>query len=602
MPSRWSSGSWLTRPWTAGAYDEGLPGSLRGPAPSASTAPSSEVGGERGRGAREHHSPAARDGPAPPTHSSPRAARADADAEEVLAALAGRDLGCESSAPLLEYLLDRGLGLDQAAQWAALPVRPWRPHWHVPVEGDPAAMVALCPRPLARPGLDPRVGRPLLRRPADAERGSPLMSAVIELPVPCGGREHRLLVRIDRLGRVRVAQADHDDKAEAVLEALGGQSTACGTAAGAVRALRTEVPDPADRVAWACAGVRHVGDFRAWRRVGVQSPASAVRWAAALGGPDDVVAWKLCGFPRPELAGRWRKMGLGPGMARRWRQAVWSPNRAEAWLQAGIRDPAGIAGWRLLGVLSPEQREPWTAAGVIFGNEVEIWATLGVRSPDDVRRWIRAGALGAADAAAWRTCRGHPGGPRAHRRLAPHRCGRRQGCRRVGRGGRGAERPGGVEGGRRLERPRARRPAHPWGRGPLGGAVLALGRCARCRHGRAVGPGRRPEPRGPAPVARRGSCHRCCRRGLGVAVVRHRSVRSCGLAGRGLHRTRARAHLREDSRSGGRDPTPAQFNFSVRMHLAAHPTRSGPPYRQPARSPPAPSAGTTRWVGGVDPR
>ena len=135
--------------------------------------------------------------------------------------------------------------------------------------------------------------------------------------------------------------------------------------------------------------------------LGVQSPASAVRWAAALGGPDDVVAWKLCGFPRPELAGRWRKMGLGPGMARRWRQAVWSPNRAEAWLQAGIRDPAGIAGWRLLGVLSPEQREPWTAAGVIFGNEVEIWATLGVRSPDDVRRWIRAGALGAADAAAW---------------------------------------------------------------------------------------------------------------------------------------------------------------------------------------------------------
>ena len=51
------------------------------------------------------------------------------DAEEVLAALAGRDLGCESSAHLLRYLLGRGLEMDEAARWAALPVKPWRPHW-----------------------------------------------------------------------------------------------------------------------------------------------------------------------------------------------------------------------------------------------------------------------------------------------------------------------------------------------------------------------------------------------------------------------------------------------------------------------------------------
>ena len=54
---------------------------------------------------------------------------AHGDPEAVLAALAGRDLGCEWSARLLEYLLDRGLGLDQAARWAALRVKPWHPHW-----------------------------------------------------------------------------------------------------------------------------------------------------------------------------------------------------------------------------------------------------------------------------------------------------------------------------------------------------------------------------------------------------------------------------------------------------------------------------------------
>jgi hypothetical protein len=47
--------------------------------------------------------------------------------EDVLAALAGRDLGCEWSSGLLAYLLDRGLGFDQAARWAAHLIKPWRP-------------------------------------------------------------------------------------------------------------------------------------------------------------------------------------------------------------------------------------------------------------------------------------------------------------------------------------------------------------------------------------------------------------------------------------------------------------------------------------------
>ena len=83
----------------------------------------------------------------------------------------------------------------------------------------------------------------------------------VEVPVACGGADHRVILNIDGLGRIRCVQADHDQRAESVLEVLGGAPTACCAAKRATTRLRSAVPKAIERARWVRVGVRDLDDL-----------------------------------------------------------------------------------------------------------------------------------------------------------------------------------------------------------------------------------------------------------------------------------------------------------------------------------------------------
>jgi len=222
----------------------------------------------------------------------------------------------------------------------------------------------------------------------------------VEVPVACGGADHRVILNIDGLGRIRCVQADHDQRAESVLEVLGGAPTACCAAKRATTRLRSAVPKAIERARWVRVGVRDLDDLDAWRNAGVRKPGIAEHWLTFTD-RDLVVAWRGRGFRTPGQAGPWARAGFDPGCAQLWVKAGKTTEDALAWTAHGIASATSAAGWGWLGVESPEETEPWVRAGVVSGSEAEVWARLDVRRPTDVRRWLRAGAVDAEDAAAW---------------------------------------------------------------------------------------------------------------------------------------------------------------------------------------------------------
>lgn len=222
----------------------------------------------------------------------------------------------------------------------------------------------------------------------------------VEVAVACGGADHRVVLKIDGLGRIRCVQADHDQRAESVLEALGGAPSACGAVRRATTRLRSAVPKAIERARWVRVGVRDLDDLDAWRNAGVRKPGIAEHWLTFTD-RDLVAAWRGRGFRTPGQAAPWARAGFDPGCAQLWVKAGKTTEEALAWTACGVASATSAAGWGRLGVDSPEETEPWVRAGVVSGSEAEVWARLDVRSPADVRRWLRAGAVDAEDAVAW---------------------------------------------------------------------------------------------------------------------------------------------------------------------------------------------------------
>jgi len=222
----------------------------------------------------------------------------------------------------------------------------------------------------------------------------------VEVAVVCGGADHRVVLKIDGLGRIRCVQTDHDQRAESVLETLGGKPSACGAVRRATTRLRSAVPKAIERARWVRVGVRDLDDLDAWRNAGVRKPGVAEHWLTFTN-RDLVAAWRGRGFRSPGQAAPWASAGFDPGCAQLWAKAGKTTEEALTWIAYGVASAASAAGWGQLGVDSPEETEPWVRAGVVSGSEAEVWARLDVRSPTDVRRWLRAGAVDAEDAVAW---------------------------------------------------------------------------------------------------------------------------------------------------------------------------------------------------------
>jgi len=225
----------------------------------------------------------------------------------------------------------------------------------------------------------------------------------VEVPVVCGGADHRVVLKIDGLGRIRCIQTDHDQRAESVLEALGGKPSACGAVRRATTRLRSAVPKAIERARWVRVGVRDLDDLDAWRNAGVPKPGVAEHWLTFTN-RDLVAAWRGRGFRTPGQAAPWASAGFDPGCAQLWAKAGKTTEEALTWIDYGVASAASAAGWGRLGVDSPEETEPWVRAGVVSGSEAEVWARLDVRSPADVQRWLRAGARDAEDALNWARC------------------------------------------------------------------------------------------------------------------------------------------------------------------------------------------------------
>jgi hypothetical protein len=223
----------------------------------------------------------------------------------------------------------------------------------------------------------------------------------VDVPVECGGSDHRLVLRIDRWGRVRCHLADHDKDAEAVLEALGAPASACGEARRAVTQLRRVVASPVDRAEWVRLGIREVGELEEWRLAGVTTPGVAEQWLSvterAL-----VATWCGRGFRRPEQAAPWIRAGFSPDGARLWVEAGRTVEEAMAWSSCGVAFASGALAWGRLGVSTPVEAKPWIRAGVTSPGDAAVWPEVEVSRPDDVRRWLDAGAIDALDAVAWR--------------------------------------------------------------------------------------------------------------------------------------------------------------------------------------------------------
>jgi hypothetical protein len=222
----------------------------------------------------------------------------------------------------------------------------------------------------------------------------------VDVPVECGGARHRVVLRIDGLGRTRFVLEDHDQLAEKVVESLGGAPSACGAVLRAAGNLRSAVPEATERAHWIRLGIRDRDGLAAWRDAGVHKPNCAEQWLA-ITERGRVGAWRGRGFRSPGEAAPWAKAGYGPDGARLWVEAGKTVDEAVAWSRAGVAFATSAAGWGQLGVLSPEQTGPWATAGVAGGSDAAVWARLGVSGPDDVRRWLRAGAVDAGDAVAW---------------------------------------------------------------------------------------------------------------------------------------------------------------------------------------------------------
>jgi hypothetical protein len=223
----------------------------------------------------------------------------------------------------------------------------------------------------------------------------------VDVPVRCSGTLHRVVLKIDRLGRTRCVLEDHDQVAEKVVESLGGPPSACGAVLRASWMLQPVVPNATERAHWIRLGVRDCDSVATWREAGVHKPSAAEQWLA-ITERDQVAAWRGRGFTAPSDAAPWALAGFGPGGARSWVEIGKTVDEAVAWTRAGVASATGAADWGQLGIVSPEDSDPWTDAGVAGASDAAVWARLGVSSPDDVRRWLHAGAVDAVDAVAWK--------------------------------------------------------------------------------------------------------------------------------------------------------------------------------------------------------
>ena len=220
------------------------------------------------------------------------------------------------------------------------------------------------------------------------------------IDVPCGSANHRVELRIDQGGRIRCVLAHHDERAEAVLEALGGAASACSAVASAVGELRPQVGDSSELASWLRLGVRCAADLHSWRRWHVHSPQVAARWLA-VADRSDIASWVREGFTRPEEVEPWAAEGFAPRDARAWREAVGRVGIARAWLRGGVSDNADAGAWGELGVRHPDGTDRWRRAGVVSGLDASWWAAVGIEDPADVRTWLRAGVSDGADAVGW---------------------------------------------------------------------------------------------------------------------------------------------------------------------------------------------------------
>lgn len=223
----------------------------------------------------------------------------------------------------------------------------------------------------------------------------------VDVPVDCGGADHRLLLRIDGRGRIRCHLVDHDHAAEVVLESLGAAPSPCGRVRRALANLRHGEPDPVRRAEWLRLGVRDIGELEEWRSAGVKTPAVAEQWLSvterAL-----VAIWRGRGFRRPGQAAPWARAGFSPDGARLWVEADHTVEEAIAWSSCGVAFASGALAWGRLGVSTPEEAQPWIRVGVASPGDAAVWPEVEVSRPDDVRRWLDAGAMDALDAVAWR--------------------------------------------------------------------------------------------------------------------------------------------------------------------------------------------------------
>jgi hypothetical protein len=222
----------------------------------------------------------------------------------------------------------------------------------------------------------------------------------VDVPVDCGGSDHRLVLKIDGRGRIRCHLADHDHNAEVVLESLGASPSPCGEVRRAVTTLRSSVPSPVERAGWLRIGVRDPRDLLVWHQAGVRTPRLAEQWLSvterAL-----VATWRGRGFRRPAQAAPWSRAGFSPDGARLWVEAGRTVEEAIAWSSCGVAFATGALAWGRLEVSTPEETKRWINAGVTSPTDAEVWARTGVTVPDDVRRWIDAGAADAVDALEW---------------------------------------------------------------------------------------------------------------------------------------------------------------------------------------------------------
>ena len=222
----------------------------------------------------------------------------------------------------------------------------------------------------------------------------------IEVPVECSSARHRVVLRIDGLGRTRFVLEDHNEVAEMVLESLGGAPSACEAARRGPARLRSAVSSAIERARWVNVGVRDLDDLDAWYTAGVSKPGVAEQWlnvtARSL-----VATWRNRGFKSPAEAAPWAKAGFDPDGAREWVEAGNTVNQAIEWSAHGVVFATGAACWGRLGVRMPEESGPWVEAGVTSSSDAGMWARLAVNGPDDVRHWLRAGVTDGADAVAW---------------------------------------------------------------------------------------------------------------------------------------------------------------------------------------------------------